>query len=269
MHFIPIDHTRKDEWETLVKNTGSSGFMQSFFWAEFRNLLGWETFKIGIEESNKLIGGAVVAKYSHYSYGNFLSIAEGPLIPYESPCAEQIFNRFIEEIDVIANLSGERRSSHLSIEPKLHKVPSYFSRFVKSPTDQQPFRTLFIDLSLNEKEILLQMKPKGRYNIGIAQKRGVAVVEKKIQEGMKDFMILYHEFVERMKISAKDDSYFACLSSVLEKEKNAWIYHAVYQGTILSSALVIDYGELTTYLYGASSKETLPLWLPPFSTGKS
>ena len=263
MHHIPISPARKAEWEALVKATPSSGFMQSFFWAEFRNLLGWETYKIGIEESGKLIGGAIVAKYSHYPYGNFLSIAEGPIIPYESPQAEQLFHQFIAEVDSLANLTGDHKSSHLSIEPKLQTVPSYFSRFEKAPTDQQPFRTLLIDLTVGEKEILTQMKPKGRYNIGIAQKRGVVVVEKKIQEGMADFVSLYHEFVDRMKIEQKDDAYFTCLSSVLQKENNASIYHALYQGKILASAIVIDYGAMTTYLFGASS-DAYPSVMAPY-----
>lgn len=253
MRFIPIDQKRKDEWEQLVKTTSSSGFMQSFFWAEFRRLLGWETYKIGIEENNKLIGGGIIAKYSHYPYGNFISIAEGPVIPYEHPLAEQIFHRFMQEVDTIADLSGEHRTSHVSIEPKLYKIPPYFSRFVKAPTDQQPFRTLLIPLIPNEKEILTQMKPKGRYNIGIAQKHGVTVVEKNIINGMKDFLLLYHEFTNRMKFAAKDDAYFSCLATVLQKEKNAFVYHSVYQGKVLSSAIVIDYGPMTTYLFGASS----------------
>jgi len=263
MRFIPIDQARKDEWERLVKSCETSGFMQSFFWAEFRNLLGWETYKIGIEESNKLIGGAIVAKYSHYPYGNFLSIAEGPIIPYDSPLAEQIFHRFMQEVDTIANLSGDYRSSHVSVEPKLHTVPSYFSRFVKAPTDQQPFRTLLIDLTLSEEEILAQMKPKGRYNIKVAQKHRVVVVEKSIIEGIKDFVLLYHEFVDRMKFTAKDDTYFDCLAHVLQKENNAHIYHATYQGTILSSAIVIDYGAMTTYLFGASS-DAQPSVMAPY-----
>ena len=263
MQFIPIDQTRKDEWEYLVKNNTASGFMQSFFWAEFRTMLGWETYKIGIEESNKLTGGAIVAKYSHYPYGNFLSIAEGPVISYDDPLAERMFHRFIQEVDTIADLSGEYRSSHLSIEPKLHAVPSYFSRFVKSPTDQQPFRTLLIDLTPSEKEILTQMKPKGRYNIGVAQKHGVTVVEKNIADGIKDFVLLYHEFVDRMKFAPKDDTYFNCLALVLQKEGNASVYHAMYQGKILSSAIVIDYGSMTTYLFGASS-DAKPSVMAPY-----
>lgn len=262
MQFVPIHQSRKDEWEELVKASPSSGFMQSFFWAEFRQLLGWETYKIGIEESGKLIGGSIIAKYAHYPYGNFLSIAEGPIIPFESPLAEHIFHSFMQEVDSIADLSGENKTSHVSIEPKLHSVPSYFSRFVKAPTDQQPFRTLLINVSPNEKEILTQMKPKGRYNIGIAQKRGVAVVKRNIQEGMEDFISLYHEFVDRMKFTPKDDTYFDCLAKVLQKEGNAALYHAVYQGKILSSAIVIDYGSLTTYLFGASSSSQPSVMAP-------
>lgn len=255
MQFIYIENSRKEEWERLVKANPASGYMQSFFWAEFRNMLGWETYKIGILESDKLVGGAVVAKYSHHSYGNFLSISEGPVLPYGMPQVQSLFERFLQEIDSIADLTGTHRTSHINIEPKLENIPPSFARFVKAPMDQQPLRTLLIPLVLSETDLLTQMKPKGRYNIGVAKRHGVVIEMVPIEKGIVDFVALYHTFVHRMKIDGKDDSYFECLAHVLQKEKNAFVYHARYKDKIIASAIIIDYGKTTTFLFGASSDE--------------
>ena len=44
-----------------------------------------------------------------------------------------------------------------------------------SPRHEQPEATRMIDLTQSEEEILKQMKPKGRYNISVAEKHGVLV----------------------------------------------------------------------------------------------
>lgn len=255
MHFIHVGESYRQEWENLVKSNPASGYMQSFFWAEFRALLGWDIYKIGILEENKLIGGAIVAKYAHFPYGSFLSISEGPVLPYTSPHAEYLFHTLMKEVDSVADLSGTQFSSHVSIEPKLESIPPYFSRFVKSPIDQQPMRTLLIPLQLDEESILSQMKPKGRYNIRLAEKHGVIVIQKTLPEGMNEFKVFYQEFVQRMKFEGKNDTYFDCLTEVLHRERNAYLYFAKYRSETLAAALVIDYGDTATYLFGASSTE--------------
>lgn len=248
-----IENKYQKDWEDLTKANPASGYMQSFFWTELQNLLGWETFKIGFFEKDKLLGGAIVAKYSHFKNRSILCIPEGPVLPYGQPEAEEMFQKLIGEIDKIANLTGEKLTSHLSIEPKLTQVPIYFSRFKKAPVDQQPLRTLLIDLKLSEDQILQQMKPKGRYNIRVAKKHKVEIVSKSIQNGLKDFLVLYQEFTKRSGFEGKDDSYFESLAYVLPRSESADFYFAKYNGQILATALVIYYGNTATFLFGASS----------------
>lgn len=251
-----IDKLKQKEWEDLVKRTPTSGFMQSFFWSEFKQFLGWETFKIGIFEKEKLIGGAIVSKYSHYNNLNFLCIPEGPVLPYGTKKAEKMFQMLITEIDKIANLSRENLSSHLSIEPKLHSKPPFFSRFKKAKLDQQPIKTLIIDLSLPEEELLIQMKPKGRYSIKIAQKNNVEIIETGLTDGLKDFLELYSGFVKRQGFKGKDKTYFESLVYVLKDSSDtAKFYFAKYKNKLIAVALVIYYGDTSTFLFGASTEQ--------------
>lgn len=259
-----IDASRKKEWEDLVKANSSSGFMQSFFWTNLKQLLGWETFKIGIFEKNKLVGGAIITKFSHFKDFNFLSIAEGPVLPYEKKEAEEMFHQLIGEIDKISNLTGGKLTSHLSIEPKLTKVPKYFSRFQKSKMDQQPIKTLIIDLTLSQEELLKQMKPKGRYNIKIAQKHKLQVFQANLYDGLRDFLKLYKQFVKRDKFEGKDDSYFESLAYVLPKRNESEFFFVKKGKEILASALIVYYGDTATFLYGAMTekhKETMASYL--------
>lgn len=243
------------EWEDLTKANPASGYMQSFFWTELQNLLGWETFKVGVFDKNSLVGGAIIAKYSHFKNKSILCIPEGPVIPYGQPKAEEMFQKLICEIDKIANLTGKKPTSHLTIEPKLLEVPSYFSRFQKAPTDQQPIRTLMVDLRLSEEQILKQMKPKGRYNIKVAKKHQVEIVQTGVKEGLEDFLKIYRRFIKRSGFEGKDDSYFESLVYVLPDSDSASFYFAKHNGQILATSLIIYYGDTVTFLFGASSEK--------------
>lgn len=264
MQFKYIDPSIQEEWENLTKTNPASGYMQSFFWAEFKNLLGWETFKIGVLDKNKLIGGVIVAKYSHYKDKNILYIPEGPILPYDHPQVEEIFHSLMGEIDKLADLEGKQLTSHIRIEPKLTVLPSFFSRFQKAPIDQQPLRTLMIDLNPSEEQILEQMKPKGRYNIKVAQRYGVEIPQTDPREGLKDFLKLYAQTRKRDLFEGKDSAYFERLIYVLSQTNNAKFFFAKFNNQILSGALVLFWGDIATFLFGASSnlhRETMASYL--------
>jgi peptidoglycan pentaglycine glycine transferase (the first glycine) len=254
-----IDPARQTEWENLTKANPASGFMQSFAWAELKKLLGWEIYKIGIFENDRLTGGAIISKFTHFSDFNFLQINEGPVLPYHQPIiAEVMFYSLISEIDTIANLTKPKLTSHLTIEPKLNDKPAYFHRFRKATIDQQPIKTLIIDLHLSESEILRQMKPKGRYNIKIARKHGVQIRKTSIPEGIGDFLQIYTQFIKRSKIPGKSEDYFWSLAYIYPNPVQASVYFALFENKPLCTAIVINYGDTVTFLFGAATATYRP-----------
>ncbi len=262
MNFKYIHPDAQVEWESLVTSNPASGYMQSFFWAEFKNTLGWTTFKIGMFEEEKIVGGAIVAKFPYSTHKNILYIPEGPVISYDAPHAEEMFQSFMAEIDTIADLTGPQLTSHLRIEPKLTQLPSFFNRFQKAPINQQPLSTQVIDLILSEEQLMAAMKPKGRYNVKIAKQHGVRITQTSPQSGMKDFLRLYLQTVERNKFEGKDADYFERLAYALSLTDTARVFFATYNGKILASAIVLGFGKIATFLFGASSSEQRELMAP-------
>lgn len=248
-----IDESLQSQWEDLTKKNSASGYMQSFWFAQFQQLLGWETYKIGIFDKGDLLGGAVIAKYGHYKNQSILYIPEGPVLPYNTPEAEEMFDLLMTQIDLIADFNGKKPTSHVSIEPKITTLPSFFSRFKKATTDRQPLSTLLMDLTLKEEDLLAQMKPKGRYNIKVAQKNGIKIHRTNPQEGLRNFLTLYVPFVKRSGFDGKDTDYFERLVWALSEGGEGEFFFAQHKDTILATALVIYYGDTATYLFGASS----------------
>lgn len=254
MKFCFIDHSQMPVWEHLVQQSPSSGFMQSFFWANFKRNIGWDTYKIGVLQKNKLVGGAVIMKFHFSDAINFLYVPEGPVLTMEASSAKDYFDHLMAEIDTVADLKGKERTSHIRIEPRLAAVPLYLHRFRKAPFNMEPRDTLMIDLESTEEQLLAKMKQKYRYNIKIAEREKIRVVaEDPSRENARKFSEIYKETVERNKFDGKGRPYFEILFDHLSAAQTAKLFIAKLGNQMLAAALIIFYGNRATYFFGASS----------------
>ena len=119
----------------------------------------------------------------------------------------------------------------------------------------EPRNTLMIDLTQTEKEILNQMKPKGRYNIKMAERHGVTVKIDTSKKAIDTFFLLHQQTAERNKFKGKSRHHFEHLIPLLQKTKHGAVFFAEMQGIPLACALMIFYGDRATYLFGGSSDE--------------
>jgi hypothetical protein len=125
--------------------------------------------------------------------------------------------------------------------------PSAFSdRF------SEPRNTLCIDLRPSEDDILAQMKPKGRYNVRVARKHGVAIVKDNSYRGSVDFMRIQRCTAVRKGIEPVAPSYFRAMLAELVSRGQASLFFAEYGGRRIATALVITFGRRATYFYGGS-----------------
>ncbi len=126
----------------------------------------------------------------------------------------------------------------------------------KSETNILPTNTLYLDLTPDLDAILERMKPKTRYNIRLAQKKGVTV---RIAD-RRDLSIwydLYTETARRNGLYLNDIKYFeAILTTKADSTKSpADVYYLIaeFDGTPLAALFLIVSGHRSAYLYGASS----------------
>ena len=137
-----------------------------------------------------------------------------------------------------------------------------------------------IDLTKSEDEILQLMKQKGRYNVRLAQKRGVELkaVSSKQEKGLRlrgrspsgsdskrkrkkgSVSKLVGEFFELLDITTKRDEFRGHGVSYYEKmlEKlgdQAELIMAYYDGQPVAGGIFTFYGKTAVYYYGASSDE--------------
>jgi lipid II:glycine glycyltransferase (peptidoglycan interpeptide bridge formation enzyme) len=116
----------------------------------------------------------------------------------------------------------------------------------------EPRNTLCVDLRPSEDAILAQMKPKGRYNIRVAQRHGVSVIEDSSDKGVEDFVRIYKRTAARQEMAVKPPGYFRELVSMLGSSQRGSVFFAEYDGKRLAAAVVVYFGQRATYFFGGS-----------------
>ena len=251
----PSAEDRWGVWDKFVEAAPETGFMQTSWWVEFRNYCGFENFGITLTDGKTIFGGAVVLKYSYSDDGCFYYIQDGPVLPEDPMAAEDVYRAVFEAIE-------ERRKtepqvvSHLRIEPRWLQLPSFVSGFraLRLLADRyvEPRDTRLVDLRQDDAAILAQMKPKGRYNIGVARRHGVSIVEDISEQGLRDFLAIYKETANRQEMGTKPPDYFERLVSLLWSANRGSLFFAEYQGRRIATALVVYFGRKATYFFGGS-----------------
>ena len=239
--------------------------MQSSWWAEFRTTAGFEHFGVMLKNCGAILGGAVVLKFTYADDRCFYYVPEGPVLPADEAVAGEVFEATLEAIDD-RRRTEKQTVSHLRIEPRWQRLPSFVSGFrpVRPFSDVffEPRNTLCIDLRASQEAILAQMKPKGRYNIRVAQRHGVSVVQDASERGLADFQQIYEETAARQGMEAKPPDYFQVLLSLLSSRHCGSMFFAESQGTRVAGAVVVYFGRRATYFFGGSLHSHRELMAP-------
>lgn len=157
------------------------------------------------------------------------------------------------------------------IEPMKEQRTSAFggSKEQLKVRDFHPATTRIIDLSLTEEALLAQMKPKTRYNIRLAARKGVVVQEARGVWGVRKFLKLLAKTKVRQQFTAHAPEYYEKMLKVLSSSETvdaarceARLFVARYNSKVRAANIVISYGDTVTYLHGASSDKDHEVMAP-------
>ncbi|MFC1644426.1 lipid II:glycine glycyltransferase FemX [Patescibacteria group bacterium] len=244
------------EQEKFVqRNSPDGGFLQSEDWIGFQENTGKNVFGI---VSDCFCAKVVLHKLP--IVGGYGYVPRGPVFDLKKEgCIEDVSEKFLELIgESKKNGLGWLRIDALSRE-QLKFIESLDVNIKKAPHNTQPKQIFVIDISDDEEGIMSSMKPKTRYNIRLAKKKGVEVESfdknhEKFEEHLEEFLRLTKVMAKRSKITPHPDAYYRKMVESISSEQ-VKLYVAKYEGKIITSALVIFYGEMATYLHGASDDE--------------
>jgi peptidoglycan pentaglycine glycine transferase (the first glycine) len=245
------------EWDAFVAAHPHGSILQTTSWSRLKGRFGWTPRRIWVRRENQLVAGAQVLFRSaalgmvHIGY-----IPHGPLVDWRDD--EQVAV-LLNQLDFAAY---EHRAGLVKIEPMLWQEempPQEWQALcdrhnLVAPGDTiQPPRTMVVDLRPGEEQILQAMKQKTRYNIRLAERKGVVV-----REGTATDLPIFNGL---MAITAERDSFgvhqpdYYRTAYELFAPDNAALFLAEYERTPLAAIMVFTHGSRAAYFYGASSNE--------------
>lgn len=245
------------EWDAFVAAHPRGSILQTTNWARLKSRFGWSSRRVWMRRDGRLVAGAQVL-FRSVALGivKLGYIPHGPLVDWhDAEQVEVLFNH-------IDHAAYERGAGMLKLEPRIwqdemriEEWTALYGRHgcVPSPDTIQPPRTVTIDLTPAEDELLARMKQKTRYNIRLAEKKGVTV-----REGTADDL---PAFIRLMQITGRRDQFgihdpaYYRTAYELFAPRDAALWLAEFEGRPLAGVMVFASGRSAAYLYGASSDE--------------
>jgi peptidoglycan pentaglycine glycine transferase (the first glycine) len=237
----------------IQENSPVGGFLQSEYWRKFQEKWGRKTHAINIsDEDGELVASANIIIHKLPVVGSYFYIPRGPIIE-----KSQISNFF----DDLLKLGRENNIGWIRIEPNSDQDMKLIqenlpkgAKMKKAPVDMQPREILSLDISENEKDILEKTKQKTRYNIRLAEKKGVKIFVSREQRHVDEFCRLVKITAKRDGITSHPENYYRKMFEAIPPEILK-LYVAEYEGKIIAANLILVFGSMATYMHGASDNE--------------
>lgn len=208
-------------------------FLQSTAWADFQKSLGrkvWQVDKVNIIKHNLPLGKSYL--YSPRCGGNFLSKSS---------------------LEKVKEIAKEENAIFLKVEPL--DFAQGKSKFKKGQ-DIQPSKTLILDITKSEKELLRQMHHKTRYNIRLAERKGIGIEEDKAK--FEKFWGLLQQTTKRDGFQPHPKKYYKKMLEIPGVE----IFVAESENKVIAANIVVFYKKTAIYLHGASDYKYRNLMAP-------
>ena len=250
-------------------------FLQSDLWARQKERFGWTAVRVPLHAPlasvltlSRTLPGRVVLTYVPYAPADDAGAVTG--VPGPEPDAlRRTLEAFVPRVaDGVANELGRTpaivrfdlpQSAGAPVAPP---APS----LRRAPVAVQPSDTVVIDLSRGEDELLASMHKKNRYNIRLAERKGVTVrvvdpaaskERETARSALRSWYEIYRETARRDGITIHAPQYYEHLFELVRPgaDPRLRLYLAEHEGDLLAGIIVVLHGGGATYLYGASSDE--------------
>lgn len=226
--------------------------LQSYEWGEFRKQTGVQVERLGFFDGGKIQSGLEITFHKVPFFNRFVGYYPKGPAPDENQMA------------ALQQLAKKYNAIYIKMEPNVKKVldqnpeENKDIKFLKKYQVEEG-RALFtrytfeLDLTSSEDELLAKQSSKTRYNVKLAIKHGVTVVEDTTERGLEDYLKILEETTKRQGFYAHTPDYFRKLWSSLKGSGIMHIFKAMYENKPLVTWIVFVFNGVLYYPYGASS----------------
>ncbi len=285
-------------WNELIASLPAPHLLQTWEWAQVKTKYGWEAMPFVWAEGDKAVAAAMILKRRIPVRGmaarsSVLYAPKGPLLDWSN---QALVERVLDDLQAFAKRQG---AIFLKIDPDVRLgtgipgrpgesldnggqavMSALKRRGWRFSRDQVQFRnTVLLDLSASEEQMLARMKQKTRYNVRLAEKKGVVVRVGNLDD-LPTLYKMYAETSVRDGFVIRDQAYYQTVwqtfmqtpiphpKSKIENRKSslpcAEPLIAEVDGQPVAALMLFWFAGRAYYLYGMSRdahREKMPTYL--------
>ncbi len=263
MQIIFVKENQKEQWNEFIASNPNGSFLQSWAWGEFQKSFGRKIWRLAAMENNEIMSTVLIIKHNLLFGWSYFYCPRGPIETRNKK--QETRNKFLL-FEKIKDLAGKEKAVFLRVDPtenfqELKELNSWVSKSSTlgslgcSTKPTQPQHTLILDISKSEDEILARMKQKTRYNIRLAERRGVKIkkISQPNDQEIQTFLNLSIQTSKRDKFQIHPEKYYQKMLKILCQNSMAKLFLAEYQNEIIAANIVIFFSDKAIYSHGASS----------------
>lgn len=225
--------------------------LQSWEWGDFRKQTGLELERIGFFHGGRLAKALQVTFHTIPILGGTAGYFPRGFMPDE------------EQLSALTQIAKRHNAVFIKIEPNVAKEVGHASAHRKIVDfllehNAQLGRPLFtkysfvIDLKPSESELFANLSSKTRYNVNLAARKGVEIVERTSSEGLEIYLDILQETTKRQGFYAHSPDYFRKMWQQFADTGIMRIFTADYEDKSLVAWIVFVFNDKIYYPYGAS-----------------
>jgi peptidoglycan pentaglycine glycine transferase (the first glycine) len=275
--------TDREAWNQRITSSHGGHLLQSWDWGELKGLQGWRVERIAWDDSQGRPAAAVQILSRRMAIpvlGITLTVRyapRGPCLDWSDAASvalvlHELKRRARDNGVVLVKVdpeTSEPLSQEASGRSSTVSTPDAIRRILlaagwRPSSEQIQFRnTMVLDLRASEEDLLAGMKQKTRYNLRLAERRGVQI--RPAHEG--DFEVLYKMYAEtslRDGFAIRDRDYYTDAWGRFLRAALARPLLATVEGEPVAGLIVYRFGKRAWFLFGMSRdlhREMMPSYL--------
>jgi peptidoglycan pentaglycine glycine transferase (the first glycine) len=270
-------------WNDIIRKLPDAHLLQTREWSLIKAPLGWSSLALTWEDdSGDCNAACLLLKRQVRILPGLLSTSilycpKGPLLDWHNlPLVERV----LADLKKTAHLE---KSIFIKIDPDIisaRGLPGTGDEVANMETsgildlmknagwhlsdDQIQFRnTVIIDLANPDKELLERMKQKTRYNIRLAERKGVMVRKGSLKDAVM-LSKMYMETALRNGFAVRDREYYERVWGILSQASMLTFLIAEIEGGPIAGLVLFHFAGRAYYFYGMSTelhRECMPTYL--------
>ena len=250
----------KELWNGFVAGHPTGDLLQSFEWGELkRRSGGWKPIRLAVMEDGRILAAISLLKRKLPKINKSIFYAPRGPVSDLSGQSNESDRALLEGVRERASSEG---AILLKIDPPIENktvIPGLVKRGFVGISDPggfggiQPRCVMKLDLTPSIDEILANCKPKWRYNIRLAEKKGVQVRFDCTKADLRTFYSLLTETAKRDRFRIRGFDYYEHMWDTLVEPGYAGLFLTEFEGEAVAGALSFIFGDKCWYTYGASS----------------